>query len=72
MSGAPERLPAFGAQSFIIVIIIIIVQDINEKTIGLDCVIRYLQLSSALHASRYVKFLRPIGILLLVNMRNCN
>jgi hypothetical protein len=37
MCGAPERLPAFGAHTFPIVITISVVQDLIEKIAGVDC-----------------------------------
>jgi hypothetical protein len=40
MCGAPERLPAFGARNFSTVITISVVQDLNEKIAGVDCMMR--------------------------------
>jgi hypothetical protein len=40
MFGAPERLPAFGARTFSTVIKTFIVQDLNEKIAGVDCMMR--------------------------------
>jgi hypothetical protein len=40
MFGAPERLPAFGARTFAIVITTSMVQDLNEKIVGVDCMMR--------------------------------
>jgi hypothetical protein len=37
MFGALERLPAFGARTFSTVITISMVQDLNEKIAGVDC-----------------------------------
>jgi hypothetical protein len=37
MFGAPERLPAFGARTFSTVIATSVVQDLNEKIAGFDC-----------------------------------
>jgi hypothetical protein len=38
MCGAPERLPAFGARTFSTLITTSVVQDLNEKIAGVDCV----------------------------------
>jgi hypothetical protein len=35
MFGAPERLPAFGARTFLV--ITSVAQDLNEKIAGMDC-----------------------------------
>jgi hypothetical protein len=40
MCGAPERLPAFGARTFLTVITTSVVQDLNEKIAGVDCMMR--------------------------------
>jgi hypothetical protein len=40
MFGAPERLPAVGARTFSTVITTSVVQDLNEKIAGFDCMIR--------------------------------
>jgi hypothetical protein len=40
MCGAPERLPAFGARTFSTVIPASVVQDLNEKVAGVDCMMR--------------------------------
>jgi hypothetical protein len=40
MLGAPERLPAFGARTFPTVITTSLVQDLNEKTASVDCMVR--------------------------------
>jgi hypothetical protein len=40
MCGAPERLPAFGAHTFSTVITTYVVQDLNEKINGVDCMMR--------------------------------
>jgi hypothetical protein len=40
MFGAPERLPAFGAITFSIVIKTSIVQDLKEKVAVVDCMMR--------------------------------
>jgi hypothetical protein len=37
MCGAPERLPAFGMRTFSTVITTSVVQDLNEKISGVDC-----------------------------------
>jgi hypothetical protein len=37
MFDAPERLPAFGARTFPTVITTSMVQDLNEKIAGVDC-----------------------------------
>jgi hypothetical protein len=37
MFGAPERLPAFGARPFPVLITTSMVQDVNEKIAGVDC-----------------------------------
>jgi hypothetical protein len=37
MRGAPERLSAFGARIFSTVITTSVVQDLNEKIAGVDC-----------------------------------
>jgi hypothetical protein len=44
MCGAPERLPAFGARTFSTVIKTSVVQNINEKIAGVDCMMRYYPL----------------------------
>jgi hypothetical protein len=49
MSGAPERLSAFGARAFPTVITTSLVQDINEKIAGVDCMMHWL--SIAFHIS---------------------
>jgi hypothetical protein len=36
MFGSPERLPAFGARTFSIVITTSVVQDLHEKMAGVD------------------------------------
>jgi hypothetical protein len=40
MFGAPERLPVFGARTFSTVITKSVVQDLNEKIAGVDCMMR--------------------------------
>jgi hypothetical protein len=40
MFGAHERLPAFGARTFSTVITTSVVQGLNEKIAGLDCMMR--------------------------------
>jgi hypothetical protein len=40
MFGAPERLPAFGAGTFPTVITTSVVQDLNKKISGVDCLLR--------------------------------
>jgi hypothetical protein len=40
MYGAPERLSAFGACTFSTVITTSMVQDLNEKIAGIDCLMR--------------------------------
>jgi hypothetical protein len=40
MCGAPERLPVFGASTFSTVITTFVVQDLNEKIAGVDCMMR--------------------------------
>jgi hypothetical protein len=40
MCGAPERLSAFGALTFPTVIATSVVQDLNEKIAGVDCMMR--------------------------------
>jgi hypothetical protein len=40
MCGAPERLFAFGARTFPTVIKTSVVQDLNEKIAGVDCMMR--------------------------------
>jgi hypothetical protein len=40
MLGAPERLPAFGVRTFSAVITTSMVQDLNEKIAGIDCMMR--------------------------------
>jgi hypothetical protein len=37
MFDTPERLPAFGACTFSTVITTSVVQDLNEKIAGVDC-----------------------------------
>jgi hypothetical protein len=37
MFGAPERLPAFGARTFTTVFTTSVIQDLNEKISGVDC-----------------------------------
>jgi hypothetical protein len=37
---APERLPAFSAHTFSTVITPSMVQDLNEKIAGVDCMMR--------------------------------
>jgi hypothetical protein len=39
-SGAPERLPVFGARTFSTVITTSMVQDLNEKIASVDCMMR--------------------------------
>jgi hypothetical protein len=39
MFGAPERLPACGARTFSTVITTSVVQDLNEKIAGVDCLL---------------------------------
>jgi hypothetical protein len=40
MFDALERLPAFGARTFSAVITTSVVQDLNEKIDGVDCLMR--------------------------------
>jgi hypothetical protein len=40
MCGAPERLMAFGARTFSTVITTSMVQGLNEKFAGVDCMMR--------------------------------
>jgi hypothetical protein len=40
MFGAPERLPAFSARTFPIVITTFVVQDLNAQMAGVDCMMR--------------------------------
>jgi hypothetical protein len=40
MFGAPKRLPEFGVRTFTTVITTSVVQDLNEKTAGVDCRMR--------------------------------
>jgi hypothetical protein len=40
MFGAPKRLLGFGARTFSYVITTSVVQDINEKITGVDCMMR--------------------------------
>jgi hypothetical protein len=40
MFGAPERLPVFGARTFSTVITTSVVQYLNEKITGVDCMMR--------------------------------
>jgi hypothetical protein len=40
MFGAPERLPVFDARPFPTVITKSVVQDLNEKIAGVDCMMR--------------------------------
>jgi hypothetical protein len=40
MFGAPERLPAFGARTFSTLITTSMVQDLNVKIAGVDCMMR--------------------------------
>jgi hypothetical protein len=40
MFGAPERLPAFCARTFSTEITSSVVQDLNEKIAGVDCMMR--------------------------------
>jgi hypothetical protein len=40
MCGAPERLPVFGERTFSTVITTSVVQDLNEKIAGVDCMMR--------------------------------
>jgi hypothetical protein len=40
MSGAHERLPAFGARTFATEITTSVVQDLIEKIAGVDCMMR--------------------------------
>jgi hypothetical protein len=49
MFGAHERLRAFSARTFSTVITTSVVQDLNEKIVGVDCMMR--RLSIALHIS---------------------
>jgi hypothetical protein len=49
MCGAPEHLPAFSAHTFSTVITTPVVQDLNEKIVGFDCMMRLLYI--ALHVS---------------------
>jgi hypothetical protein len=46
MCGVPERLPAFGARTFSIVITTCVVQDLYEKNTGVDCMMRCTYRSS--------------------------
>jgi hypothetical protein len=47
--GAPERLPSLGARTFSTIITTSVVQDLNEKISGVDCMMRWLY--DALHVS---------------------
>jgi hypothetical protein len=49
MFGAPERVTAFGARTFPFEITTSVVQDLNEKIAGVDCMMRWLAI--ALHIS---------------------
>jgi hypothetical protein len=40
MCGAPELLPVFGVRTFSTVITTSVVQDLNEKIAGVDCMMR--------------------------------
>jgi hypothetical protein len=40
MFGAPEHLPAFGARTFSFVITTSVIQELNEKIAGVDCMMR--------------------------------
>jgi hypothetical protein len=40
MFGAPERLPVFGTSTFLNAITTSVVQDLNEKFAGVDCMMR--------------------------------
>jgi hypothetical protein len=40
MLGAPERLPEFGARTFSNVLTTSVVQDLNGKIAGVDCMMR--------------------------------
>jgi hypothetical protein len=40
MFDAPERWPVFGARTFSTVITTSVVQNLNEKIVGVDCMIR--------------------------------
>jgi hypothetical protein len=40
MCGAPKRLSAFGERTFSTVITTSVVQDLNEKIAGVDCMMR--------------------------------
>jgi hypothetical protein len=40
MCSAPERLSAFGARTFPTVITTSVVQELNEKIAGVDCMMR--------------------------------
>jgi hypothetical protein len=40
MFGGPEPLPAFGARTFTTVITTSMVQNLNEKIDGIDCMMR--------------------------------
>jgi hypothetical protein len=40
MCGAPERLLALGACTFPTVITTSVIQDLNEKNAGVDCMMR--------------------------------
>jgi hypothetical protein len=40
MCGAPERLSAFGARTFSTVFTTPMIQDLNEKITGIDCMMR--------------------------------
>jgi hypothetical protein len=44
MCGAPERLSAFGGRTFPSVITTSVVQGLNEKIAGVDCMIRWLSI----------------------------
>jgi hypothetical protein len=50
MFGAPKRLPAFGALTFSTVITTSVVQDLNKKIAGVDCMM--FRLSISLHVSQ--------------------
>jgi hypothetical protein len=61
MCGAPEHLPAFGAHSFSTVITTSVVQALNEKVAGVDCMMRWL----------YVARIVAAPIILLKQKRDC-
>jgi hypothetical protein len=52
MCGAPERLPAFDARTFSTVITTYLVEDLNEKIAGVDCMMHWLYMLRCTYRSR--------------------